>query len=261
MTIVPPVLVELQAQVGVITLNRPEKFNCISRGLADGLCAAVRSLEVNPACRVVLLKANGKHFCTGADLDEVLEARTSRASLESFLSAGHEALMALERSRLPVVAAVHGLCLAGGLELSMACDVVFAASSARFGDQHSRYGLIPGWGGTQRLPRLVGLRRALHLMYSAEWLDAVAAREWGLVNLVVDDDAALADRAMAYAQALATRNPESVAAMKSLARSGLDEALSDGLAHEASCVVDVLRSENVSEGLTAFHARREPRFI
>jgi enoyl-CoA hydratase/carnithine racemase len=81
------------------------------------------------------------------------------------------------------------------------------------------------------------------------------------VNLVVDDDAALADRAMAYAQALATRNPESVAAMTSLARSGLDEALSDGLAHEASCVVDVLRSENVSEGLTAFHARREPRFI
>jgi enoyl-CoA hydratase/carnithine racemase len=200
MTIVPPVLLELQAQVGVITLNRPEKFNCISRGLADGLCAAVRSLEVNPACRVVLLKANGKHFCTGADLDEVLEARASRASLESFLSAGHEALTALERSRLPVVAAVHGLCLAGGLELSMACDVVFAASSARFGDQHSRYGLIPGWGGTQRLPRLVGLRRALHLMYSAEWLDAVAAREWGLVNLVVDDDAALADRAMAADQ-------------------------------------------------------------
>lgn len=259
MTTAPPVLVDLQAQVGVITLNRPEKFNCISRGLADGLCAGVRSLEANPACRVVLLKANGKNFCTGADLDEVLEARASRASLQTFLSAGHEALIALERSRLPVVAAVHGLCLAGGLELSMACDVVFAASSARFGDQHSRYGLIPGWGGTQRLPRLVGLRRALHLMYSAEWLDAAAARDWGLVNLVVDDDA-LADRVMVYAQTLATRNPESMAAMKSLARAGLDESLAEGLARESACVVDALRSENVSEGLAAFGARREPKF-
>ncbi len=259
MTAAPPVLVDLQGPIGVITLNRPEKFNCISQGLADGLSAGVRSLETNPACRVILLKANGKHFCTGADLDEVLRARASRASLESFLSAGHDALTALERSRLPVVAAVHGLCLAGGLELSMACDVVFAASSARFGDQHSQYGLIPGWGGTQRLPRLVGLRRALHLMYSAEWLDATAAREWGLVNLVIDD-AALADRAMAYAQALAKRNPESMAAMKSLARAGLDETLVEGLARESACVVDALRSENVSKGLAAFGARREPEF-
>jgi enoyl-CoA hydratase/carnithine racemase len=106
---------------------------------------------------------------------------------------------------------------------------------------------------------LVGLRRALHLMYSAEWLDAAAAREWGLVNLVVDDDA-LADRAMVYAQALAKRNPESMAAMKSLARSGLDESLAEGLARESACVVDALRSENVSEGLAAFGARREPKF-
>lgn len=249
-----------EGPVGIMELNRPQVFNCLALSVMEALNAGMRRFEDGEQVRAVLIRSTGKHFCTGADLDEVLEARASRASLESFLSAGHEALMALERSRLPVVAAVHGLCLAGGLELSMACDVVFAASSARFGDQHSRYGLIPGWGGTQRLPRLVGLRRALHLMYSAEWLDAAAAREWGLVNLVVDD-AALADRAMAYAQALATRNPESVAAMKSLARSGLDEALSDGLAHEASCVVDVLRSENVSEGLTAFHARREPRFI
>lgn len=255
----PPVLTDLQAHVGVVTLNRPDKFNCISRGLADGLSAAVRSLEANPACRVVVLKANGKHFCTGADLDEVLAARATRATLETFITAGHDALANLERSRLPIVAAVHGLCLAGGLELMMACDVVFAASSARFGDQHAQYGLIPGWGGTQRLPRLVGLRRALHLMYSAEWLDAVTAREWGLVNFVVEETV-LAERTIAYAHALAARNPQSIAAMKSLARSGLDEPLAEGLARECGCVIDALRTENVSEGLAAFQARRAPKF-
>ena len=141
----------------------------------------------------------------------------------------------------------------------MACDVVFAASSARFGDQHAQYGLIPGWGGTQRLPRLVGLRRALHLMYSAEWLDATTARECGLVNIVVEETA-LAERAMTYAQTLAVRNPQSIAAMKSLARQGLDVPLAEGLARECECVVDALRSENVSEGLAAFQARRVPKF-
>jgi enoyl-CoA hydratase/carnithine racemase len=254
-----PVLTELQGNIGVVTLNRPGKFNCISRGLADGLSAAVRSLEANAQCRVVVLNANGKHFCTGADLDEVLAARETRATLEAFITAGHDALTALEHSRLPIVAVVHGLCLAGGLELMMACDVVVAANSARFGDQHAQYGLIPGWGGTQRLPRMVGLRRALHLMYSAEWLDAVTAREWGLVNLVVEE-AALAERAMTYAQTLEARNPQTIAAMKSLARKGLDVPLAEGLARECECVVDALRSENVSEGLAAFQARRIPKF-
>lgn len=256
---VPPVLVELQEQVGVITLNRPDKFNCISRGLADGLRDGVQSLEANPACRAVLIKANGKHFCTGADLDEVLAARVTRATLEAFITAGHDALAGLERSRLPIVAAVHGLCLAGGLELMMACDVVIAASSARFGDQHAQYGLIPGWGGTQRLPRLVGLRRALHLMYSAEWLDAVTAREWGLVNVVVEETA-LAESVMTYVQVLAARNPQSIAAMKSLARRGLDIPLAEGLARECACVIDALRTQNVTEGLAAFQARRTPKF-
>lgn len=256
---VPPVLVELQEHVGVVTLNRPDKFNCISRGLAEGLRDSVQSLEANPACRAVVIKANGKHFCTGADLDEVLAARKTRATLEAFITAGHDALAGFERSRLPIVAAVHGLCLAGGLELSMACDVVLAGRSARFGDQHAKYGLVPGWGGTQRLPRLVGLRRAIHLMFSAEWVDATTAHGWGLVTEVVNDEA-LIERAMAYAQALAERNPESLAAMKALARAGLDETLAAGLARECACVVDALRTQNVTEGLAAFQARRTPKF-
>ncbi len=254
-----PVLVEREGAIGVVTLNRPDKFNCVSRGLADALLAAVRALEADPACRVLLLKANGRHFCTGADLDEVLAARTSRESLRAFLSAGHAALNALEASRLPVVGAIQGFCLAGGLEIAMVCDVVFAAASARFGDQHAQYGLIPGWGGTQRLPRLVGLRRAQHLMFSADRLEPAEARDWGLVNFVVEDTALL-EQAMLYAQTLATRNPESIAAMKSLAHVGLDETLDNGITQELDCVVNALRSDNVSEGLAAFQARRKPAF-
>lgn len=254
-----PVLVERQGAVGVVTLNRPEKFNCVSRSLAEALHAATHQLEADPSCRALLLKANGKHFCTGADLDEVLAARASRESLRAFLGAGHAALDALEQSRLPVVGAVQGLCLAGGLEITMVCDVVFAATSARFGDQHAQYGLVPGWGGTQRLPRLVGLRRAQHLMFSADRLEPAEAKEWGLVNFVVEDET-LVERAMAYAQTLATRNPESIAAMKSLAHMGLDETLINGITQELDCVVNALRTDNVSEGLAAFQERRKPDF-
>jgi enoyl-CoA hydratase/carnithine racemase len=254
-----PILVEREGAVGVVTLNRPDKFNCVSRGLADALLAAVRTLESDPTCRVLLLKANGRHFCTGADLDEVLAARASRESLRTFLGAGHAALNALEASRLPVVGAIQGFCLAGGLEIAMVCDVVFAAASARFGDQHAQYGLVPGWGGTQRLPRLVGLRRAQHLMFSADRLEPAEARDWGLVNFVVEDTALL-EQATLYAQTLATRNPESIAAMKSLAHVGLDETLDNGITQELDCVVNALRSDNVSEGLAAFQARRKPVF-
>ena len=106
--------------------------------------------------RAVLIAAEGKHFCTGADLVEVQGLREDRAKLAEFIATGHATLCRLEASALPVVAAVQGLCLAGGLELMLACDVAFAAAAARFGDQHAQFGLIPGWGGSQRLTRTSG---------------------------------------------------------------------------------------------------------
>lgn len=254
-----PVLVSKEGAVGIATLNRPTKFNCISRELAQGLLDAVRTLEADKSVRVMLLKANGKHFCTGADLDQVKAARTTRDGLKDWLGGGHEALYAMEASRLPVIGVVHGLALAGGLELAMSCDVVFAGRSAKLGDQHAQYGLIPGWGGTQRLPRLVGLRRALDLMYSGRWLSSEEAMDWGLVN-AVHEDGELQDKAMAYASQLAKRNPEGIAAMKSLSRQGLDGTLRAGIAAELDSVADGLRSANVEEGLAAFAERREPAF-
>jgi len=254
-----PVLREVRERVGLITLNRPEKFNCLSTPLIEGVEAALDAFEADPEVRVVLILGNGKTFCTGADLDEVLQARRERAQQEAFITAIHRMLRRLEASPLPVVAAVHGLALAGGLELMLACDVVFAGEGARVGDQHARYGLIPGGGGTQRLPRLVGLRRALDLMYSNRWIEAVEAERWGLVNYVVPDSE-LFDRAADYCRALAGKSRSGLAEMKRLSRQGLEGSLDAGLNLEEHEVIDHLMGDDVSEGLAAFGERREPDF-
>lgn len=254
-----PVLTEIRGGVAIVTLNRPDKFNCLSSSMMAGLDSAITSLEEDRKVRAVLLLARGKHFCTGADLDEVLDARRERGRLDAFITGGHRVLRRLEVSPLPVVAAVNGLCLAGGLELMLACDVVFAGKSAQLGCQHARYGLVPGWGGTQRLARIVGVRRALDLMFSGRWLKADEALAWGLVNNVFDDGV-LAGMAETYCADLAKKNPGGLVVMKQLCRNGLDGPLQEGLDMERSAAMDALMSENVSEGLVAFRERREPLF-
>ncbi len=254
-----PVLTRVMDGVGIMTLNRPDKFNCISTGLMDGMSAAIEAFDNDPSVRVILLNANGKTFCTGADLDEVMAARQSEAAIKAFIGRIHAVFRRLETSPLPVVVAINGLALAGGIEMMMACDVAFAAQSARIGDQHAQYGLIPGGGGTQRLPRLVGLRRALDLMYTNRWLDAAEAERWGLVNYVVPDEA-LAEAALDYCRNLAGKSRAGLAAMKQLSRQGLEISPSDGLALEEAEVPGGLMGADVAEGLAAFQARREPDF-
>lgn len=246
-------------RVGVIELARPAVFNCLSVQGYDEILAALQDFEGDPNIRVVLVRAQGKHFCTGAELGEVKRMRQEESALRHFIAHGHAVLRALEESPLPIVAAVHGLCLAGGLELAMACDVVVAGTTARFGDQHAQFGLVPGWGGTQRLPRLVGLRRALDLMFSARWIEALEAERWGLVNQVVADEA-LQQTAMAYCRAIAERSGPGLALMKRLARNGLAGSLEAGLALEAAAVVPALLTSDVEEGLAAFEGRRKPVF-
>jgi enoyl-CoA hydratase len=253
------VFYEIRDGVGIATLNRPEKFNCISSELLSGLSAALAAFEDDTSVRVMLIQANGKQFCTGADLLEITEARKARRTVAQYVNRFHGVLNALEASPLPVVAAVQGLALAGGLEIVLACDVVFAADSAQLGDQHAQFGLIPGGGGSQRLPRIVGLRRALELMYSARWLDAAEAQNWGLVNRVVPA-ATLREASYDFCVELTTRNPQGLSAMKQLARKGLAMSPADGLRFEEDTVVGELLTDNVSEGLAAFQQRRTPAF-
>ncbi|MEZ0148079.1 MAG: enoyl-CoA hydratase/isomerase family protein [Candidatus Reddybacter sp.] len=248
-----------QGAVGIITLNRPEQFNCLSMELHEALFEAMDQFEIDSSVRTVLIAANGKNFCTGADLEEVSGFRESDDDIRAFLETGLDTLRKLETSPLPVVIAQQGLALAGGLELVLAGDVVFAGKSARLGDQHAQFGLIPGWGGSQRLPRLIGRRRAIELMLSARWLNAEEALDFGLVNYVVEDDK-LFDSALVYCQQLCQRSPAGLALMKQLTDRGLDMPLEQGLALELDLATPALRSDAVSEGLKAFAEKRAPKF-
>ena len=248
-----------QDAVGIISLNRPEQFNCLSMELHEALYEAMAHFEIVPSIRAVLIVANGKNFCTGADLEEVSGFRDSDEDIRAFLETGHDTLRKLETSPLPVVIAQQGLALAGGLELVLAGDVVFVGKSARLGDQHAQFGLIPGWGGSQRLPRLIGRRRAIELMLSARWLNAEEALNFGLVNYVVEDNK-LFDSALAYCQQLCQRSSAGLALMKQLSDRGLDMPLEQGLALELDLATPALRSDAVSEGLKAFTEKRAPKF-
>jgi len=255
-----PLCVLQQDGVGIIELARPDKFNCLSIAMHVGLQAAMDRFErADSGVRAVLVRAQGRNFCTGADLDEVLSLRIDEQHVRRFIGPAHRALRRLEASPLPVVAACQGLALAGGLELMMACDVAFAARSARFGDQHAQFGLLPGFGGSQRLPRIVSLRRAMDLFVSARWIDAETALQWGLVNQVVEDGELWA-AALDYCTALASRSRTGLATMKRLARSGLEGSLDAGLRMEEEQVIAGLLGPDVTEGLAAFGARRKPRF-
>ncbi|MES2999538.1 MAG: enoyl-CoA hydratase/isomerase family protein [Pseudomonadota bacterium] len=254
------VQVSRRGAVGVIELSRPDKFNSMSRAALTAMQEAMDTFEQpDSGVRVVLVQAQGKHFCTGADLEEFKAMRGDTATLEDFLHHVHRTLGRLETSALPVVAAAQGLALAGGLEMLLVCDIVFAASDARFGDQHVQYGLVPAWGASQRLPRQIGLRRSLDLMYSGRWIDAQTALQWGLVNYIAEDGKLL-DAAMEYCDALAARSRPGVAAMKSLAREGLEGSLDAGLEMELNRVLEAMAGPDPAEGLAAFEARRTPVF-
>ncbi len=255
-----PVEVSRAVGVGVIELARPEKFNCLSLSVHAGIEAAINEFEqAGSGVRAILIRSQGKHFCTGADLDEVKALRADPAKLRHFIGYGHSVLRRLERSDLPVVAACQGLTLAGGSELMLACDVIFAGRDARFGDQHAQFGLIPGWGGSQRIPRIVGLRRGLDMFFSARWIDAATAEQWGLVNYVVEPDK-LHEEALAYCTKIATRSRIGMATMKRLARQGMEGSLEVGLQLEEDLASAALMDDDVSEGLAAFEARRTPVF-
>lgn len=260
MSAASPVLALREGAVGIIELARPEKFNCLSTSVFEAMAAALDEFERDGSgVRALLIRAQGKHFCTGADLEEVKAMGGDPEQLKAYVAYGHRVLRRFEASALPVVAACQGLTLAGGSELMLACDVIFAADDARFGDQHAQYGLLPGWGGTQRLPRIVGLRRALDLFFSARWIDAATALAWGLVNYVVDSQK-LGVAALEYCTVLASRSHTGIATMKHLARRGLDASLEEGLQTEQCVVATALAGADPAEGLTAFEERRAPRF-
>lgn len=250
---------EREGAVAVVTLDHPP-VNALSAPLLAELEAEVERLDADESVRAVVLRGAGdKAFVAGADISEFPSLREA-AEEEGGSARGIQKLGArMDAARVPFVAAIHGFCLGGGLELAMCCDVRVASDDARLGQPEIKLGLIPGGGGTQRLPRLVGIGRAMLLNLTGDFVDAATAYEWALVEKVVPRED-LHETALGIARTIASRSPHSVAVLRELARTTRDLPLEEGLRREAYAFRQCLASEDGAEGVAAFLEKREPSF-
>lgn len=225
------VLVAREGAVAVVTLNRPEAMNALSAALRAELAAVFRALAADDAVRaVVLTGAGSRAFCAGLDLKELGAATVG---LGDATAQGAEAnpVVAIRACGKPLVGAVNGVAVTGGLELALACDILVAADNARFADTHARVGILPGWGASQELSRRIGLPRALEMSLTGNFIDARTAADWGLVNKVVPA-AELQPVALGLAQDIAGADPEVIGRYRRLIHEGYGMAMDAALAHE-----------------------------
>jgi enoyl-CoA hydratase len=245
--------------VAIVTIDHPP-VNALSAELLEELEAELGRLDDDERVRAIILRGGGERaFVAGADISEFPALREA-ASQEGGSARGIQRLGAhMDAADTPFVAAIQGFCLGGGLELAMCCDIRVAAEDAQLGQPEIKLGLIPGGGGTQRLPRLVGLGRAMLINLTGDFVDGRTAYEWGLVEKVVPREEVL-DAALTIARTIAERSPVSVAVLRELARTCRDLPIEEGLRREAEAFRRCLASEDGLEGVTAFLEKREPRF-
>ncbi len=256
-----PVMYATRDAVAWLTLNRPDAMNALSPDLGDALGEALARAEADPEINALVITGAGQAFCAGADL-KFLRGENGSLSIDAFARFLDElgtVFNAIESSPLPTIAAVNGLALAGGLELVLCCDLVIAAESAKIGDAHANYGLIPGGGSSVRLPRKIGPTRAKYLLFSGEFVCAADLVECGLVNCVVSDDE-LNSAAQDLARRIASKSPLGISRMKQLVADGIDQPLHSALRQEANLLLVHARSEDMHEGLAAFNEKRAPQF-
>jgi len=250
---------ERDAAVAVVTIDNPP-LNALSAPLLEELEAEVERLDADDAVHAIVLKGAGERaFVVGADIKEFPSLREA-ATEEGGSARGIQKLGArMDAARTPFVAAIHGFCLGGGLELAMCCDIRVAAEGAQLGQPEIKLGLIPGGGGTQRLPRLVGLGRAQLLNMTGDFIDAGTAYDWGLVEKVVAPEE-LVEAALTIARTIAARSPVAIGVLRELARTTRDLPLEEGLRREADGFRRCLASADGAEGVAAFLEKREPQF-
>lgn len=251
--------VELSSEDGIATLliNRPESLNSLSVGLLGELDLAVARVEREPGIRAAIVTGAGRAFVAGAAIDEIarLDARTG---LE-FARRGQAVFARIENLDKPVVAAVNGFALGGGTELALACHVRIASTKAKFGQPEVKLGILPGFGGTQRLPRLVGRGVATELILHGGHISAERALAIGLVNEVVEPDALL-PRAKQFLAECLKNGPRALAASLRAIREGLDLPLADGIEREAKIFGELCGTPEKAEGTSAFLQKRERKF-
>jgi enoyl-CoA hydratase len=253
------ILVERDGAVATVTLNRPNVLNALNLRMLDELAATFAELDADAALRAVILTGAGaKAFAAGADIGE-LNALPGAHAGEAQARKGQALTRAIERMRVPVIAAVNGFALGGGCELAMACDVRVASENAKFGQPEVNLGILPGYGGTQRMTRLIGEGMAMYLCLTGEMIDAAEALRTGLVQKVVALDALLGE-ARRIAELIAAKAPLAISATKRAIVEGASLALDDALALEALLFGQAVTTADFAEGSRAFLDKRKAEF-
>ena len=254
------VTIEREGSLGWVVLTRPGQINAINDDIRAGVPQALRELDADPAIRVIAIRGAGpRGFCAGADIKERRAPETA-IEVRSRMQ-GARWIEAVDAVQKPVIAAVHGYCMGGGLELALACDIRYAGPDAVFSLPETALGLIPGGGGTQRLARVVGPGRAMDLLLTGERLDAGAARDIGLVTRISSESGALIEEVGAFAGRIAARAPAATLSVKRAARSAFDLELKQGLDLELDLFAMLKPSEDAREAALAFSEKRPPHFI
>lgn len=249
---------EKMNNVGVIKINRPKQLNALNKKVLEELDAVLDAVDSDRDLRCLVLTGSGdKAFVAGADIVEMSEMDGDTA--REFAKKGQAISRRLEILKMPVIAAVNGYALGGGTELACSCDFIFASEKARFGQPEVALGLMPGFGGTQRLARFVGLPRARELIYSGRQVDAAEALQMGLVNRVCKPEE-LMDQTLKMAADIAKQAPLAVAASKEAINDGFDVAIDKGLGFEADLFGDLFETEDMKAGTKAFIEKKQPVF-
>lgn len=250
-------ILEIEESIAFIKINRPKALNALNSATLDEIAAAAREVECNDAVRVVVVTGEGKAFVAGADIQEMQPMNPVEAM--SFSQKGHLALSALENMKKPVIAAVNGYALGGGLEVALACDIIYASEKARLGFPEVTLGILPGFGGTQRTARLVGPARAKELIFTGKVITATEALEMGLVNKVVADGELMASVRELAGKILATA-PVGVQMAKASVNRSSDVDIDSGLDFEAKAFGLCFGTVDQKEGMAAFLEKRTPTY-
>jgi enoyl-CoA hydratase len=252
------IIYEKSEGVATITLNRPEALNAFSKEVVAETMQALEDIRSDENVRVVVLTGAGeKAFSAGADIKTMIGMNALKARDLSLM--GERLCVALENLEKPVIAAINGFALGGGLEVAMACDLRIASETARMGQTEINIGLIPGWGGTQRLTRLVGGGKAKEFVFTGKMIDAKTAEQLGIVNMIVPVDK-FREAVRQFALDLAAKAPVALKVAKALINKGADIGLESALALEREGFGVVASTEDLQEGVKAFTEKRKPAF-
>lgn len=252
------ILYEKKDGIATITINRPQALNAMNKETIPEFLSSLKDADKDESVRVIIITGTGeKAFCTGLDLKTVRDISVIEAVATSRL--GQKLTLAIEELGKPIIAAINGYALGGGLELAMACDIRLASENARIGQTELNVGLIPGWGGTQRLPRFVGKGIAKELMFTGKMIDAKTAERIGIINMVVAPEK-LMSAVEELAKVIMSKPPIALRLSKELINKSVETDLGTGLVHEAEAFGILASTEDYKEGVSAFVEKRKPEY-